>query len=230
MPKRRHPDSEGAPLFGGYRQRDRADLPDEQHEEFAHSGVARFLLVSYFHGDISLPFVVALAKLMLSEPANHADIQKLAELGTHGANIGHSLRDLLTHMVTFPLERAIATIRLPAKLLGKSQWIDFDILAPHSIFSILYHTNPLEFGRRFYGGKVDQLKAFWRSQTSHPSYINHPMHTEPNLSVEQKGCPLFLHGDDVAVIGMGKIGRRLCVYCRLAVYCLWERYRRTNTC
>ena len=159
MPKRRHPDSEGLGLVGGYRQRDSADQPDPQHEEIGHSKVGRYLLASYFHGNVSLPFIVALAQLLLVEPVNHVDIQKIAELGTGGANIKNSFRDLLRRMVVFPLECAIATIRLPVKLLGKAIRVDFDLLAPHALFSTLYHSNPLEFGRRF---QVSQ----WQSETT----------------------------------------------------------------
>ena len=212
MSKRRHPDSEGPDLVGGYRQRDSGDQPDTQHEEFAHSEVARFLLAAYFHGNVSLPFIVGLAQLLLVEPVNHVDIQKIAELGTGGANIQNSFRDLLRRMVEFPLECAIATIRLPVKLLGKAKWVDFDLLAPHALFSALYRSNPLEFGRRFYGGKVEQLEDFWRAQSSHPSYANHPMHSETKVSFKRGGCPLFLHGDDVAVIGMNKIwSKAVCI-------------------
>ena len=209
MPKRRHPDDEGP---GRHRQRELDEQPDQQHEEFVHSKIASFLMVSFFHGEISLPFLTTLAQLMLVEPVNHIDIQKLAALGTHGANPGHSFRDLLTRMVTFSMERAISTIRLPVKLLGKSTWIDFSLLAPHLLFSLLYHSNPSEFGRRFFGGRLGNLKDFWRSQTSHPSYINHPMHTEPGLCFETHGTPLFMHGDDVAVIGVSKIwSKAVCV-------------------
>ena len=86
MPKRRHPDDEGP---GRHRQRELDEQPDQQHEEFVHSKIASFLMVSFFHGEISLPFLTTLAQLMLVEPVNHIDIQKLAALGTQGANPGH---------------------------------------------------------------------------------------------------------------------------------------------
>ena len=55
-----------------------------------------------------------------------------------------------------------------------------------------------------FGGTVRKLATFWQSHVDHPSYAAHPLHGH-QFAHRKKACPLFLHGDDVASIGIGKI-------------------------
>ena len=108
------------------------------------------------------------------------------------------------------MEATVKFLDVPIKLLGKVQTVQLKIIYPHEIFSILFHYYPGEFAKRFYGDSVQQIAAFWDSQRDHPSYATHPMHTrsEPDFIPQpfrEKGVPLFLHGDDVASVGVGKI-------------------------
>ena len=78
------------------------------------------------------------------------------------------------------------------------------MIYPHALFAKLFATNREEFGKRFFGGAVQTLRAFWDSQADHPSYDGHPLQ-DHEFAHKDKACPLFIHGDDVASIGMGKI-------------------------
>ena len=56
----------------------------------------------------------------------------------------------------------------------------------------------------FVGGSAEKLTGFWQSQVDHPSYASHPFHGH-EFPHREKACPLYVHGDDVASIGLGKI-------------------------
>ena len=147
--------------------------------------MATFLLLSYMNGEISLLIIVRIAQLALLDSGSHIDLEMIAGLG-HG------------------VEAAISTIRLPVKLSGILDWIDFDMIYPHAFFAKLYETNYAEFGRRFFGGAMHKIRDFWDSQVDHPSYASHPLRWH-EFDHKDYACPLFIHGDDVASIGLGKI-------------------------
>ena len=56
----------------------------------------------------------------------------------------------------------------------------------------------------FLVGRQQKLTGFWQSQVDHPSYASHPSHRR-EFPHQEKACPLYVHGDDVASIGLGKI-------------------------
>jgi hypothetical protein len=189
---------------GGHKQREQAEIASGSSDKM-HSELARFLLVSFLTGKTSLPFIVAIAALVLEEPAGgHADIKHIASLGGNGAAPGDMRKSLWRKMQVFVLESAIATIRLPVKIRGQLDWIDFDMLYPHAIFAKLHASDRIEFGRRFYGGVRDRIRTYWQGQVDHPSFAGHPMH-DNEYDHEQYACPLFFHCDDVGSIGIGKV-------------------------
>ena len=79
---------------GGYKQREQAEIASGSSDKM-HSELARFLLVSFLTGKTSLPFIVAIAALVLEEPAGgHADIKHIASLGGNGAAPGDMRKSL----------------------------------------------------------------------------------------------------------------------------------------
>lgn len=206
--KRKHTELEG--LRGGHRQRaaESAALATASASSSrpAHSELARFLLSSYFLGAISLPFLVQCASLAFRETPGHPDLQVLAGLGTSGANAQSYGRDLRTRMQTFACEAALMTVMVPAKILNAIKEISMEVIYPHAMFARLFSSYPEEFGRRFFNNRPESISAFWDDQRDHPSYRDHPM-----LSHEfgrAKSIPIFLHGDDVAAVGVGKVWAR----------------------
>ena len=187
---------------GGHRMRAAAE--EAEADEVRHSPLATFLLQNYLLGRLSLPMVVGISALALTEPANHEDLRKLAGLGTDGAYCNNMLRDLMTRMVIFPIEAALLTLRVPVILNHHLETVDMSMLYPHVLFAKLYNCYPLEFSKRFYGNAIGSIREFWDAQSDHPSYNVHPMrHHEFNH--REKGVPLFMHGDDVGAIGIGKV-------------------------
>ena len=62
----------------------------------------------------------------------------------------------------------------------------------------------MEFARRFYGNSVGAIKECWHAQRDHPGYPDLPIH-DHEFNFEEKAIPLFIHGDDVGAIGIGKV-------------------------
>ena len=143
----------------------------------AHSGLAKFLLSSYFMGVISLPLLVECAGHAYREPAGHPDLQHLSELGTSGANAQSYARDLHTRMQTFAIEAALMSLMVPAKIMNAVKDVSMDILYPHALFAKMFSSYPAEFGRRFFNNRPESIREFWDTQQDHPSYRDHPMLT-----------------------------------------------------
>ena len=55
-----------------------------------------------------------------------------------------------------------------------------------------------------YNNLPHAVTQFWESQKDHPSYADHPVHKVD----KSKAIPLLMHGDEVAVVGLGKIWSR----------------------
>ena len=99
---------------------------------------------------------------------------------------------------------ATYAVRLPLKFRGAIIETDLDMLYPHALFSILYHRCRATFHKRMFNDNANSIGEFWRAQTDRPSYNSHPMH-EYTHAHDRFAVPLFLHGDEVVSVGIGKI-------------------------
>ena len=107
-------------LRGGHRQQAFLEADSAPGTRDIHSPLARFLLRSFFLGEMSLPIALTIAMLALSEkPEGRWDLEKLASLGCDGARPNHFLRDLVIRMVRFPIEAAVALLDVPVWLAGR---------------------------------------------------------------------------------------------------------------
>ena len=78
------------------------------------------------------------------------------------------------------------------------------ILLPHEYFAASY-SNPTLWNASILPDS-SKLKIFWQSMAAHPMMLGHPWHSRPDG--RQKCVPLGWHGDEVPVMGVGKIWRR----------------------
>ena len=220
--KRRHAELEGR--AGGHLQRADADEGVSAWAGHAvHSPLAFFLLSSYLLGSVSLPFIVQVAVLAYRETPGHPDLKWISGFGGSGCSPNTMRRDMFHRMLTFAIESAIYSVRLPVKVFGLVRWTELDIIYPHELFANLYASHPAEFARRMFAGQPGNISKFWDSQTEHPNYHGHPMHSHP-YGFRTKAVPLFTHGDDVGAVGISKIwskaidcvswGSLLCAPCK----------------
>ena len=83
--------------------------------------------------------------------------------------------------------------------------VDFPMLLPHSVFSLMYNEFPGMFGDMFLGGKDRSfLAGFWKELDSRgdPRLAAHPMREVENW--EYNNVPLMIHGDAIPCLGVGK--------------------------
>lgn len=119
-----------------------------------------------------------------------------------GALANNFARDLFNRLVRFPIEDDMFSLRIPVEM--PELHMDFSMIYPHAIFAKLYQSYPAQFTKRFLGTTATAVTDFRRAQRDHPSYLHHPMHRH-EFHFREKGVPLFLHGDDLAAVGVGKI-------------------------
>ena len=187
------------PKYGGFRQR--ANL----QEDFEHSPLAELLLKSYFWGDISFPLVVQIARLAIKEKPRHEDLVRLSELDPD-----HASRSLESFLCKFPSEESVQMFKVPIKSsdpAGASN-VDFAICMPHLLFATLFSKYNHIFEEQMFGGRRQNIQDFWNSQMDHPAYAGHDMHTHPRFNFEDSAIPLFVHGDDVASVGIGRVSTK----------------------
>ena len=94
-----------------------------------HSEFVLFLLLFYCRYEASLPFIVQIVGFALVEPLNQDDPRHIASLGANGANTNPMKRKFFQRLVSFVIEVASVSIRLPAQLLGEITWINFKMIS-----------------------------------------------------------------------------------------------------
>ena len=194
MPKRKRPEEVG----GSFPSR-----PEATSAANEHSPLARFLLSQFLLGAISLPFFQEVVTLACDEDPKHPDLLKLKECMSN-MHAGTSRRSLFRSLVASPLESAIASVVVQIKMAGKRVQGSISMIYPHLFFHILFHHYPAVFREKMFNNLPSAIGDFWESQRDHPSYAAHPVHDVD----KNKAVPLFMHGDEVAVVGLGKIWSR----------------------
>ena len=81
------------------------------------------------------------------------------------------------------------------------------MLLPHEVFACLWENYQEDFVSRLLGGGEDQVGDFWKKMESHPLYQKHEV---SRSKTKQRIVPLSLHGDGVAVTGLGKSWGKSC--------------------
>ena len=76
------------------------------------------------------------------------------------------------------------------------------ILLPHEVFSALYNFYPEAF-RKIICPSDDELQQFWDCQEGNAMLDDNPLTSVPNF--KRLAIPLGLHGDEVPVVGKGKV-------------------------
>ena len=116
---------------------------------------------------------------------------------THGKNLHRSMMAKLAKDATLP-EPFEVNIPLQSVPAGKAS---SKVLLPHEQFVHMY--NSKEGWDASILPDPAGLHSFWEHFSKHPCVKNHPILSKENY--EEKAIPLALHGDEVPVMGVGKI-------------------------
>ena len=159
-------------------------------------------------GELSATKLQKLAACATMDGSSHADVIKLSQIGNSGAAPGNCHRDLSATLSASNLDKAASTIvvKTPVrKMVTKT--VEQKILLPHEVFACLWEHYREDFVSRLLGGGDEKVAEFWRLMETHPLYNNHSVSTS---KAKHKVVPLSLHGDGVAVTGLGKTWGKSC--------------------
>lgn len=200
--KMEFPSSSGSKKRKGGQQQRLQKATENLHAESA----LQSLLMTYLaQGILSGVFVHSIAQ------AAQKDIQ--------AARDGYSLPDLdkLSNLVQGKnLMRSVhyhlaKTSTLPKAFQEQVPYKDgshpTSILLPHEQFAAMFE-NGASFNATILPS-TDVLTKFWQAFDGHPAMSNHPVKDKKNYTTH--GIPLSFHGDEVPVVGVGKIWSRSCL-------------------
>ena len=135
-------------------------------------------------------------------PCTCAQLNAVAAIGTSGRHANNAKRDLLrlvqdmTHItpttVPIPVNNSRGTNAAMSKLT---------VLLPHVLFSQMFNNYLKAFVAKVCASR-DALQTWWTSQERNPQLHGHPLHQR--VGFERRAVPLRLHGDGVAITGIGK--------------------------
>lgn len=166
------------------------------------SSLAVFLVKQWAWGHLSSPMLQKIAFHALQDGAAHADLQKLARLGTSGMHQQNIHTELVRCLHEQSTTRSLSTMQVYVKQMHTHVRCEQHVLLPHELFAALYHNHRDAFTKRMLGGDPANIAKWWTAMHNHPGYVAHPLKDRANHM--QKCVPLALHGDGVPVTGVGK--------------------------
>ena len=133
--------------------------------------------------------------------AKFDDLRSIASCGTQGKFSNNVHRDFMTM-----LDKQKCFLLAPARFPMRFQFPDgvFDqmVLLPHEMFAAIYHYYPQTW-QKIICSSADELEKFWNLQDGNILLEDNPLTDIPNY--KRRAVPLGLHGDEVPVVGKGKV-------------------------
>lgn len=160
------------------------------------------LMIMFAKGILSGHQVHSLAKAgqedinMAHEGFQVKKLRRLAEL-KQSRNLGRTVSTMMTKNTELPMPMEV---HVPMKGLPEGQSCK-SIMLPHEIFSAFYHNGSA--WTKCILPDSSKLQQFWSSFSGHPCFEGHPLETQSDYSTHV--IPLGMHGDEVPVLGVGKI-------------------------
>lgn len=203
-----HPGSSTKKRKGGIHQR----LRTAEEEMSVDSCLFGLLMIMFAKGILSGNQVHALAKAG-QEDINKAhdgfQVKKLAQLARlqQSRNLGRTVSTMMTKNTDLPMPMEV---HVPMKGLPEGETCK-SIMLPHEIFSAFYDNGAA--WQKCILPDSSKLPEFWSSFSGHPCFEDHPLKAQPDFSTHV--IPLALHGDEVPVLGVGKI------WCKCVLFFSW---------
>ena len=146
-------------------------------------------------GEFSAPVVQQLAQAAVEDGLSDPDLDELSKPS--------SIKHLQDKVRQVPMKNALSYMVVHmTKPGGGVVQTTQAMLLPHEVFACLYTHHQSAFVEKLCGGDTKNIRSFWSSMKGHPSYPRHPLHTRSNHL--DLCIPVSLHGDGVAIAGMGK--------------------------
>lgn len=176
-------------------------LHDEEDARLQQSVLAELLLNQLAWGIFSTAQVEDVANKAIQDMESvgldvsvFPELYALARAGTFGKHPNNIHRDIMNH-VKDKIEFTAFEPHLPFKTIGEQPT---KINLPHEHFAYLYNHQPEAFREQILPNTLE-LHRFWREVRQHPAVKDLP---ESDLEYM---VPIGLHGDEVPVVGVGKV-------------------------
>ena len=171
-----------------------------QHEELSRESSLNNILMSLFASGVLSGVQesdIASAGYKDTELAREGyhfpSLKKTASV-QHGKNMAASITDNMKAASNLPQG-------MPAKMPYKNGPETTSILLPHELFAFMYSVPAV--WQRCVMSSFHMLGKFWSVFQDHPCMVGHPCRGEDDW--KEFCIPLALHGDEVPVVGVGKI-------------------------
>ena len=128
-----------------------------------------------------------------AEGSHFPDLQKTASC-KHGKNLSGAVTNLLKKASPLPQPMQV-------NMPYKSGFFDTSLMLPHELFAYMFSLP--EVWARCVCSSLGELRNFWDIFGRHPCMVNHP--AKANSNWKSTTVPLQLHGDEVPILGVGKI-------------------------
>jgi len=187
-------------------------LSAAEEEMSVDSCLFALLMIMFAKGILSGHQVHSLAKAgqedinMAYDGFQVKKLRRLAEL-KQSKNLGRTVSTMMTKNTELPMPMEV---HVPMKGLPEGQSCK-SIMLPHEIFSAFYHNGAA--WTKCILPDSSKLQQFWSSFSGHPCFEGHPLETQSDYSTHV--IPLGMHGDEVPVLGVGKI------WCKCVLFFSW---------
>lgn len=201
---------------GGQQQRMKRSAEEMQKESALQALLMNYLAQGIISGVMVHSIAQAAAKDLeaKNEGFSFPDLERLAYL-QHGRNLVQQVHSRLRHSTDLPEPFA-------CEIPYKDGLHPGSILLPHELLAAFF-AKPY-FWKMAVLPDQSKLKAFWDAFEGHPAMVNHPCRRKSDY--KRFGIPIGLHGDEVPVIGIGKVWSRSCLsfsWCSLIANACGER-------
>ena len=184
---------------------------ENDYEARAQESKVNTLLMSYLaEGLLSAVMVSSIAQAAMedvtraTEGSHFPDLKKTASC-QHGKNLSGVVTNLLKKSSPLPQPMQV-------NMPYKSGCSDTALLLPHELFAYMFGLPAV--WARCVCSSLGELRKFWDVFERHPCMLNRPCKADGNW--KSTTVPLQLHGDEVPILGVGKI------WCHSALQFNWS--------
>ena len=188
---------------GGIQQRRAADLEERTGKSALHELLMTYLAQGILSASMCWNISQAAAEDLkrAGDGIVFPDLEFLASF-TSAKNVQRGIDGLLAKQSGWPMP---TEVNIPMQGTNPEKASSY-IMLPHETFHAMYHS------AKGWTSSIlpdsSKLASFWSTFCKHPAMVDHPI---SKRSDKNKAVPFCLHGDEVPIVGVGKI------WCRSAL-------------
>ena len=128
------------------------------------------------------------------------ELNRLARAGTSGTESCNVHRDIMRIVKNDPMLKPTKCTLPYVDPIGERP---STVMLPHEMFHDMYTHYPDSFTKNMVPGGCEELQKFWGDVGGRPQLEGHPI--KGRMGWKRKAVPIGIHGDEVPVVGVGKV-------------------------